>query len=192
MAPPPASDPFAPPRPVDLLTPPWLLPPPTPPETLDLVAPKGSLVPPPPPWSVVTLLTPRTYKPSTTLSLSTPTATAGSSFPPALPQSSGTLAPPQSLRLLLGLQCRRHHSIPSALCLLPGIHWLPLRRSSPGHRQPQLHHGSSLPWLRCGLSSLLCSGSVSSSIIAAGVSSSITIPSPSPCVEQHIGPVLLC
>lgn len=99
------------------------------------------------------------------LSLSTPSATAGSSFSPALPQSLGTLAPPQPLRLLLGLQCRRRCSIPSALCLLPGIHWLPLRRSSPGHRQLQLHHGSSLPRLRCGLSSLLCSGSVSADII---------------------------
>lgn len=43
------------------------------------------LVPPTPPWSVVTLLSPQTYWPTTTLQTSIPIATVGSSFP--LPSS---------------------------------------------------------------------------------------------------------
>ncbi|ROL51870.1 hypothetical protein DPX16_19389 [Anabarilius grahami] len=72
----------------------WLLPPSAPPDTIVLTAPPGSLVPPAQPWSDFTLPTPRTYKPSAVLHLSTPSTPSGSTFPPASPQSSGTLAPP--------------------------------------------------------------------------------------------------
>ncbi|ROL32997.1 hypothetical protein DPX16_5892 [Anabarilius grahami] len=66
-----------------------------------LAAPLGSLVPLAPPRSVVTLLSPRTYKPSALLSPSIPMATVVFFFPPAPapapPQSSGPLASPQTL-----------------------------------------------------------------------------------------------
>ncbi len=60
LAPPPASDPFPPPRPVNLSALPGLLPPSAQPETLGLTTQLGSLVPPAPPWSVVPLPVRRT------------------------------------------------------------------------------------------------------------------------------------
>ncbi|XDV27337.1 hypothetical protein PO909_030881 [Leuciscus waleckii] len=81
VAPPPALVLCTPSRPVDLPAPSWLLPPAPPPESLEPSASSGSLVLPAPPWSVVTLPPPRTYGPSAMLRPSTPSATAGSSFP---------------------------------------------------------------------------------------------------------------
>ncbi len=127
MALPPAFDHFSPSRPIDLSAPPWLLPPSGPPETFSIAAPLGSIVPPVPPWSGIILLLPRTCGPSVVLRPSTPTATAGSTFPSGTPRSQRHCLNTRALRLRLrhpflrhrlGLQCQRCHSAPSVLHLL--------------------------------------------------------------------------
>lgn len=78
-----------------------------------------------------------------------PPATAGSSFPSGMPQSSvtpalATLALPQMLVVVASLR----FPVPAmslSSCLRPWIHRLCLRCSSPRCRQPHLHLRSSLP-----------------------------------------------
>ncbi|KAL1279536.1 hypothetical protein QQF64_026209 [Cirrhinus molitorella] len=104
-APPPASEPWTPPRPFDPAATLWHLAPSSPSSTIDPLAPPGSLVPTAPLWSVVTLPSPLDSTPPAAPRRSVPPARLDSSFPPAQPRSSitpatlrlsGSLSPPRS------------------------------------------------------------------------------------------------
>lgn len=127
---PPASDIFTSLWPVGLSAPAWLFPLSVTPETL---FPCGYTWFPRPTSSTLVShhSTYATDLWATALSLTTPTASVGSSFPPIPPlfQSHRLRLRCLSPQLRLGLQCQRCHSSPSTLCLRPGIHRL-LRWSS--------------------------------------------------------------
>ncbi|XDV21947.1 hypothetical protein PO909_026938 [Leuciscus waleckii] len=178
VAPPPASDHHAPSRPVDLSASPRLHPPSAPPDTLGLSTPPGSLVPPAPPWSVVTTTS------ATDLWIFL--------YAPFLhPYGCSGLLFPFGYASALG-----HTGIASALLLR-------LICSSPRNRLGLLADVSlystlapSVPQLRRGLSSLgLCHRT--STIIAAGVSSSVCHHSSAACyynpfATSRVPPFLSC
>lgn len=127
-------------------------PPLAPPGTIVPTAPLGFLVLLPQPWSVIVLPLPWIYGPLSFTHPSTPLAPSGSTFPPAPPQSSGTPAPPQ----YAGTLALPWPFAPTALPWFSGPSVSPSASSQsvvPLVLSAKPPHGSSLPHLRCGLTS---------------------------------------